>query len=75
MSHLTCPSCRFTVSASAVSPFQSCPRCLMRDNLQVELVAVAEPPQRFGRRAQGDFERIAEAKARLLRPLKRGVRA
>jgi hypothetical protein len=70
MSHLTCPSCRFTVSATAVSPFQSCPRCLMRENLQVELVAVAEPPVRFARRPQ-EFSRIAEAKSRLLRPLRR----
>ena len=70
MTHLTCPSCRFTVSASAVSPFQSCPRCLMRSNLQVELVEVAEPPHRFSRKPP-EYERIAEAKARLLRPLKR----
>ncbi len=67
LSHLTCPTCRFTVAASAAtSPFQNCPRCLLRDKTAVMMIAAAEP-RRFGRRA-GDMDRIAEAKARLSGP-------
>jgi hypothetical protein len=67
LSHLTCPNCRFTVAASAAaSPFQNCPRCLLRDNTAVMMIA-AKAPRRFGRRA-GDMDKIAEAKARLSGP-------
>ena len=65
MSYLTCPTCRFTVSATAArSPFQNCPRCLLRNEIAVMMVAMANPPRRFGRSAV-DLERIAEAKARI----------
>ena len=68
MSYLTCPSCRFSVSlAAATSPFQNCPRCLLRESASIMMVAGAGPPRRFGRGAP-DMERIAEAKARLTRP-------
>jgi hypothetical protein len=71
MSYLTCPSCRFTVSAAAAkSPFQNCPRCLLRDRAAVLMVDLRKPPRRFGR-APADLERISEAKARL-RPRPRG---
>jgi hypothetical protein len=67
VSYLTCPTCRFTVSETAArSPFQNCPRCLLRDSTAVMMV-VAPEPRRFGRRA-GDIDRIAEAKARLSGP-------
>jgi hypothetical protein len=70
--YLTCPSCRFTVSAGAArSPFQNCPRCQLRSETPVMMVAMDEPPKRFGRRT-GDVDRIAEAKARLRGPA-RGV--
>jgi hypothetical protein len=72
VSYLTCPTCRFTVSeAGARSPFQNCPRCLLRDETAVMMVATPNPPRRFTRTAP-DFERLAEAKARL-RPRPRGV--
>jgi hypothetical protein len=68
LSYLTCPSCRFTISESAArSPFQNCPRCLLRDSSAVMMVVMQDPPRRFGRGA-ADVERIAEAKARLSRP-------
>lgn len=72
MSHLTCPSCRFTVSAAAASsPFHNCPRCLLRTNTQVVMVLTEAPSRRFSR-PPTDLERISEAKARL-RPPARGV--
>jgi hypothetical protein len=72
VSYLSCPSCRFTVSAAAASsPFQNCPRCLLRDGAQIMMVTMPNPPRRFTRRAV-EFDRIAEAKARLRRPV-RGV--
>ena len=65
MSYLTCPTCRFTVSeAAARSPFQNCPRCLLRGGGAVMMVPMPDPPRRFGRRPV-DVERIAEAKGRL----------
>jgi hypothetical protein len=68
LSYLTCPTCRFTVSeAAARSPFQNCPRCLLRDQASVPMVHMADRPRRFGRRP-ADVERIAEAKARLTPP-------
>jgi ssDNA-binding Zn-finger/Zn-ribbon topoisomerase 1 len=70
VSYLTCPTCRFTVSASrARSPFQNCPRCLLRDRQAVMMVATKEP--RF-RRDTDELDRITEAKARFRRPA-RGV--
>jgi hypothetical protein len=65
MPYLSCPSCRFTVSEHAArSPFQNCPRCLLRDSASVMMVPTAEPPPRFGR-TPADVERIAEAKTRV----------
>ena len=46
----------------------------MRENLQVVLVETASPPRRFERPVP-EFERIAEAKARLSRPLRRAETA
>ncbi len=69
MSYLSCPSCRFTVSsAAASSPFQNCPRCLLRESAQVGMV-VERAPKRFMRNAS-DVDRIAEAKARLAGPMR-----
>lgn len=71
MSYLTCPSCRFSVAASAAtSPLQNCPRCLLRENVQIVMIAAPAPRRRFAR-PDTEFERIAEAKARLaaVRPL------
>ena len=66
LARLTCPTCRFSVAASAAtSPFQNCPRCLLRDRAQVTMV-YAPPARRFGRTA-GELDRIAEAKSRLTR--------
>jgi hypothetical protein len=68
LTYLTCPTCRFTVSeAAARTPFQNCPRCLLRSNASVTMVRMPDPPRRFGR-GTGDVERIAEAKARLRGP-------
>jgi hypothetical protein len=65
MSHLSCPSCRFTVSEHAArSPFQNCPRCLLREQTAIMMVPTDGPPRRFGRTA-ADVERIAEAKSRV----------
>jgi ssDNA-binding Zn-finger/Zn-ribbon topoisomerase 1 len=73
LSYLTCPTCRFTVSAAAArSPFQNCPRCLLRGGTATMMVATTGP-RRFGRRP-AEVERIAEAKARLSGPA-RGVRS
>ncbi len=72
VSYLTCPTCRFTVSeAAARSPFQNCPRCLLREGTATMMIVASDPPRRFGR-APADLERIAEAKARL-RPRPRGA--
>jgi hypothetical protein len=68
--YLTCPTCRFTVSeAAARSPFQNCPRCLLRSNAAVMMVATTESPRRrAGEREAAKLERIAEAKSRLSPP-------
>ena len=64
--HLSCPTCKFSVAASAASsPFQNCPRCMLRDQIQVIMVP-APAPRRFGR-TPADLERIAEAKSRVTR--------
>ena len=69
MSYLSCPSCRFTVSsAAASSPFQNCPRCALREGAQVGMV-VERAPRRF-MRTTAEVDRIAEAKARLTRPIR-----
>ena len=74
MTYLTCPSCKFSVSSAAArSPFQNCPRCLLREDTAVMMVVMPDPPRRFGRTA-ADLERITEAKARLTRRV-RGVRS
>ena len=66
LARLTCPTCRFSVAASAAtSPFQNCPRCLLRDRAQVTMV-YAPAERRFGRTTD-DLDRIAEAKSRLTR--------
>ena len=66
LARLTCPTCRFSIAASkASSPFQNCPRCLLRDKAQV-LMVYAPPHRRFGRDPD-DLGRIAEAKSRLTR--------
>jgi hypothetical protein len=54
-------------SAAAASPFQSCPRCQLRENKAVVMVIERTPPRRFGR-AGTELERIVEAKARLTGP-------
>lgn len=72
MTYLTCPSCKFSVSSAAArSPFQNCPRCLLRENSAVMMVTTHKSSHRFGR-AVADVERISEAKARLSGPV-RGV--
>jgi Zn-finger nucleic acid-binding protein len=64
MSFLSCPSCGLTVTESAVrSPFQACPRCLLRDNTQRTMQAVRQP-RRFSR-PPAEIARVAEARARL----------
>ena len=69
MSYLSCPSCRFTVSTTAArSPFQNCPRCALREGVQVGMV-VERAPRRFMRNT-ADLDRIAEAKARLTGPMR-----
>jgi hypothetical protein len=68
--YLTCPSCHFTVSeAGARSPFQNCPRCLLRAKTAVMMVATQEPSRRAGRDRE-KLDRIAEAKARLRPPVR-----
>jgi hypothetical protein len=68
--YLTCPTCHFTVSeAAARSPFQNCPRCLLRTKTNIMMVTTREPPRRAAReRDAAQLERVAEAKSRLRRP-------
>jgi hypothetical protein len=68
--YLTCPTCRFTVSESAArSPFQNCPRCMLRSKTAVMMVVTTESPRRRQRDIEAaKLERIAEAKARLSPP-------
>jgi hypothetical protein len=64
MPFLSCPSCGLTVTESAVrSPFQACPRCLLRDRTQTAM-QVVRAPRRFSR-ADADLERVTQARARL----------
>lgn len=73
MAYLTCPTCRFTVSAAAArSPLQECPRCKVRGRARVAMVVMTDPPRRFSRQTDA-LDRIAEANARL-RPPARGGR-
>ncbi len=69
MSYLTCPSCQFTVSETgARSPFQNCPRCLLRRGTRRMMEFTSTPPQRFQRRPLAGLGRVVEAKARLSSP-------
>ena len=62
MSYLSCPHCRLTVSESAVrSPFQYCPRCMLRHQAQRAMHPSAPPNRRFTRNP-ADLDRITEAK-------------
>ncbi len=72
MPYLTCSRCRFTVTeAHARSPFQNCPRCLLRSGQLNQMMPTGQP--RFARDSE-TVDRIAEAKARLTRQT-RGVRS
>ena len=68
--YLTCPVCHFTVSeAAAPSPFQNCPRCLLRSGSSRMMVVTRESPHwRMHEREAAKLDRIAEAKARLSPP-------
>ena len=71
MTYLSCPSCSLTISENAArSPFQACPRCMLRHGRH-EPMGVVREPSRFSRRA--DLDRIGQAKARLSGP-SRGAR-
>jgi reverse gyrase len=64
VSFLSCPTCGLTITESRVrSPFQACPRCLLRDRTHRTMQPVREP-RRF-KRDPVSFERLAEARARL----------
>ena len=64
MPFLSCPSCGLTISESgARSPFQACPRCMLRDRSHRTMQVVREP-RRFTR-TPTEVERFAEARARL----------
>jgi hypothetical protein len=64
VSFLSCPSCGLTVSEGAVrSPFQACPRCLLRHHTNQTMQLVREP-RRFSR-APAELARISQARARL----------
>jgi Zn-finger protein len=61
---LSCPSCGLTITETrAGSPFQACPRCLLRHRAHRTMQLVREP-RRFTR-DPADLERFAEARARL----------
>jgi hypothetical protein len=63
MPYLSCPHCNLTISESAArSPFQACPRCLLRHG-RSEPMRVVREPARFARASE--FHRISQAKARL----------
>ena len=66
MPYLSCPTCSLTISETAArSPFQACPRCLLRHGRN-ETMRVVREPSRFARAL--DVDRIAQAKARLSAP-------
>ena len=66
MPYLSCPTCSLSISETAArSPFQSCPRCMLRHGRHETMRSVREPA-RFARAAEMD--RIAQAKARLVAP-------
>lgn len=48
----------------ASTPFQNCPRCLLRERAQVPMV-LAPAPRRFGRNSS-ELDRVTEAKSRLV---------
>jgi len=63
VSFMSCPSCGLTITESRVrSPFQACPRCLLRDRTHRTMQLVREP--RRCTREPTDFERFTEARAR-----------
>ena len=71
MTYLSCQSCSLTISESAArSPFQACPRCMLRHGRH-EPMRVVREPARFSRTP--DLDRISQAKARLSGP-PRGAR-
>ncbi len=64
MPFLSCPSCGLTLTETGVrSPFQACPRCLLREHVHTTMQVVREP-RRFSRKPH-DLERVTEARARL----------
>ena len=64
MSHLTCPTCRLTITDTvAGSPFQACPRCLLKDRTHRTMEVVREP-SRFTRQ-RDDLARVTRERARL----------
>ena len=64
MPFLSCPTCGLTITETGVrSPFQPCPRCLLRDRAH-RTMQLVRAPRRFTRQP-ADFERFAEARARL----------
>ena len=68
MSYLTCPSCRFTVSETAArSPFQDCPRCLLREQTAVHDAVRPGPAAALRPRPPTTSQRIARGEARLRR--------
>lgn len=63
MPYLNCPSCGLTITETAArSPFQHCPRCMLRRGATAQMRLVREP-QRLTRAAQ--LERVAQVKNRL----------
>lgn len=63
MPYLKCPTCSLTVTESAArSPFQNCPRCLLRHGV-AEPMAVVRSPGRSTTEAK--LAHVAAAKARL----------
>ena len=71
MPYLSCPTCNLTISeAAARSPFQACPRCMLRHG-NAEPMRVVREPTRFSRTV--DVERAAQAKARLTGTIRGGA--
>ena len=67
MPHLTCPTCRLTITDTAAgSPFQACPRCLLKDRTHRTMELVREPT-RFSRQ-RDDLARVTRERARLRPP-------
>jgi hypothetical protein len=61
---LSCPTCGLTITETGVrSPFQACPRCLLRDRAHRTMQLVREP-RRFSRTPTA-VDRFTEARDRL----------